>query len=328
MRTSWPGTVITRGFTTSSSGLMMLEMPYASAVYLRNLLYDKGILKSYLVPPLVVSIGNIEAGGTGKTPFTMALASELGRLGYNVAIVTRGYRGRLHGPVEVGPSHNYRDVGDAPLLMARTTGVPVIKSPDRCRGGAFAYRRLGAEIVLLDDGFQHRRIFRDLDICLVSGPLENERLLPAGRLREPVTSLERAGFIIDTKKDASIRIEGLIDFRGRLLSEIRADKIFAFCGIANPQRFFDTLRPFCAGIKTMVFADHHKYNAYDIRKIKKAATGSDMIVTTEKDFVRMNQSWMDDRFHALKVSMRSDKMMDIVREIERLAENRRISRQG
>jgi tetraacyldisaccharide 4'-kinase len=306
---------------------MMLDTPYASAVYFRNLLYDKGILKSYLVPPLVVSIGNIEAGGTGKTPFTMALAGELKALGHKTAIVTRGYRGRLHGPIEVCPSHDYLDVGDEPLLMARTTGVPVIKSPDRCMGATFAHRKCGSEIVLLDDGFQHRRIFRDLNICLVSGTLENERLLPAGRLREPVTSLKRADFIIDTNKDARMHIEGIIDLRGRLSSEIIPDKIFAFCGIANPQRFFDTLRQLCAGMKTMVFADHHKYKASDIRKIKKAAKGFDMIVTTEKDFVRLNPLWIDDRVHALRVSMRSDKIMEIIREIEGIAENRRISRQ-
>ncbi len=307
---------------------MMLETPFASAVYLRNLLFDKGILKSYLVPPLVVSIGNIEAGGTGKTPFAMALAGELKAHGHNVAIVTRGYRGRLRGPVEVSPSHDYRDVGDEPLLMARTTGVPVIKSPDRCMGGTFAYRKLGAEIVLLDDGFQHRRIFRDLNICLVSGTLENERLLPAGRLRETVASLKRADFIIDTKKDASLNIEGIVDSRGRLSSVVRGVSIFAFCGIANPQRFFDTLRPLCTRMKIMVFPDHHKYSASDIKKIKKAATGFDMVVTTEKDLVRINHSWMDDRFNALKVSMRSDKIKDIIKEIERLAENRCISRQG
>lgn len=306
----------------------MLDIPYASAVHFRNLLYDKGILKSYLVPPLVISIGNIEAGGTGKTPFTMALAGRLKKLGHNVAIVTRGYRGRLKGPVEVMKGHNYKDVGDEPLLMAMNTGVNVVKSPDRCKGATFAYRKFGAEIVLLDDGFQHRRIFRDLNICLVSGTLENERMLPAGRLREPVTSLKRADFIIDTKKDALLKIEGIIDSRGKLSSEVRADNIFAFCGIANPQRFFDTLMPLCTRMKTMVFADHHKYSASDIRKIKKAATGSDMIMTTEKDLVRINQSWMDDRFNALKVTMRSDQIIEIVREIERLAENRRISRQG
>ena len=258
----------------------------------------------------------------------MALAGELKELGHNAAIVTRGYRGRLKGPVEVMQGHDYKDVGDEPLLMAKNTGVPVIKSPDRCKGATFAYRKLGAEIILLDDGFQHRRIFRDLDICLVSGPLDNERLLPAGRLREPVRALKRADFIIDTGKDTNIVVNGLIDNNGIISNIIKGKRVFAFCGIANPQRFFDTLRPVFDEIKTMIFADHHKYNVFDIRKIKKAAMGFDMVVTTEKDLVRMNPSWLDDRFHALKVSMRSDKMIEIVKEIERLAKNRRISRQG
>jgi tetraacyldisaccharide 4'-kinase len=307
---------------------MMLEAFYASAVSFRNFLFDKGIFKSYLVPPLVVSIGNIEAGGTGKTPFTMALASELKTLGHHVAIVTRGYRGRLTGPVKVSVNHDYKDVGDEPLLMAKITGVPVIKSPDRCMGAIFAYRQYGSEIILLDDAFQHRRIFRDLNICLVSGALDNERMLPMGRLREPVSALKRADFIINTKKDAGIIIDGFLDNKRNFYNSVKGERVFAFCGIANPQRFFDTLRPFYPGIKTMVFRDHHKYNYFDIRKIKWAAKDSDIIITTEKDFVRLKPSWMDERFHALRVSMRSDAIKEIIEEIEKLVSDRRISRQG
>ena len=304
----------------------MLETFYASAISLRNFLFDKGILKSYLVPPLVVSIGNIETGGTGKTPFTMALANGLKALGHNVAIVTRGYRGRLTGPVEVTDKHGYRDVGDEPLLMAKITGVPVIKSPDRCRGAIFAYRKYGAGIILLDDAFQHRRIFRDLNICLISGPLENERLLPMGKLREPVSALKRADFIINTGKDANIVIDEFLDNKGNFSNKIKGGRVFAFCGIANPKRFFDTLRPICSEIKTMVFRDHHKYNIFDIRKIKKAGRGSDTIITTEKDFVRLSPEWLDERFHALRVSMRSDAIKEIIEEIEKIVRDRRISR--
>jgi tetraacyldisaccharide 4'-kinase len=307
---------------------MMLDLPYAAAVSFRNLLFDKGILKSYLVPPIVVSIGNIEAGGTGKTPFTMALAAELRTLGHNAAIVTRGYRGRLKGPVKVSDDHDYRDVGDEPLLMARITGVPVVKSPDRCRGAIFAYRRFGSGIVLLDDGFQHRRIFRDMDICLISGSLDNERLLPMGRLREPVSALKRADYIINTEKDAGIAIDGLLDRKGNLYNSLKGESVLAFCGIANPQRFFDTLRPIYPQIRTMVFRDHHKYSMSDIRKIKVAARGTDLIVTTEKDFVRLKPSWMDERFHALRVSMKTDAVKTIIKEIEKLVRDRRISRQG
>ena len=306
----------------------MLETLYASAISFRNFLFDKGILKSYLVPPLVVSIGNIETGGTGKTPFTMALANGLKALGHNIAIVTRGYRGRLTGPVEVTEKHGYKDVGDEPLLMAKLTGVPVIKSPDRCRGSTFAYRKFGAEIILLDDAFQHRRIFRDLNICLVSGKLDNERLLPMGKLREPVSALKRADFIINTEKDTNIVVNGFLDNKGDFSNKIKGERVFAFCGIANPKRFFDTLTPLCSGIKTMVFRDHHKYNYFDIRKIKSAARGSDIIITTEKDFVRLKPSWMDERFHALRVSIRSDAIKEIIEEIEKLVSDRRISRQG
>ncbi len=305
----------------------MIETLYATAVSFRNFLFDKGILKSYLVPPLVVSIGNIEAGGTGKTPFAMMLASALKELGHDVAIVTRGYRGRLKGPVAVSGIHDYRDVGDEPLLMAKITGLPVVKSPDRCKGALFAYRKFGAQIIILDDGFQHRRISRDLNICLISGPLDKEKLLPMGKLREPVSALKRADFIINTGKETGIVIDGIIDNKGNL-SEIRnVKRLFAFCGIANPERFFDTLRPVCSEIKKMVFMDHHKYNVFDIRKIRKAASDSDMIITTEKDHVRLRPEWLDEKFHALRVSMKADTIKPIIGEIERLARDRRISRQ-
>ena len=306
----------------------MLETLYASAISFRNFLFDKGILKSYLVPPLVVSIGNIETGGTGKTPFTLALANGLKARGHNIDIVTRGYRGRLTGPVEVTEKHDYKDVGDEPLLMAKLTGVPAIKSPDRCRGATLAYRQYGSEIILLDDAFQHRRIFRDLNICLISGKLDNERLLPIGKLREPISALKRADFIINTKKDTNIVIDGFLDNKGDFYNSVKGERVFAFCGIANPQRFFDTLRPVYPDIKTMVFRDHHKYNIFDIRKIKRATRGSDMIITTEKDFVRLRPSWLDERFHALRVSMRSNAIKEIIEEIEKLVSDRRISRQG
>jgi tetraacyldisaccharide 4'-kinase len=306
---------------------MMIETLYASAVSFRNFLFDNGILKSYLVPPIVVSIGNIETGGTGKTPFTMALAKRLKELGHDVAMVTRGYRGRLKGPVVVSDKHDYRDVGDEPLLMVKITDVPVIKSPDRCSGATFAYREFGAEIIILDDGYQHRRISRDLNICLISKPLDNERLLPRGKLREPVSALKRADIIINTEKDAGIIIDGILDNKENFSSKIKLERVFAFSGIANPQRFFDTLRPICPDIQTMVFMDHHKYNVFDIRKIKNAARDSDMIITTEKDYVRLKPEWLDERFHALRVSMKTDAIKPIIEEIEKLVKDRRISRQ-
>jgi tetraacyldisaccharide 4'-kinase len=306
---------------------MMIETLYASAISFRNILFDNGILKSYLVPPIVVSVGNIETGGTGKTPLTMTLANTLKGLGHNVAIVTRGYRGRLKGPVAVSCKHDYKDVGDEPLLMVKITDVPVIKSPDRCRGATFAYRKYGAGIIILDDGFQHRRISRDLNICLISRLLDKERLLPAGKLREPVSALKRADIIINTEKDTCIVIDGILDNKGNLSEKTNVKKLFAFCGIANPERFFNTLRPICPDIQTMVFMDHHKYNVFDIRKVKKAARDSDMIITTEKDYVRLRPEWLDERFHALRVSMKTDAINPIIEEIEKLVRDRRISRQ-
>src|SRR5512137_1744594 len=120
--------------TSSSAMLRFLSLLYAAAVKARNALYDMGFLRTYKTPLVVVSIGNIEAGGTGKTPFTVALSSELSRRGLKVAIVTRGYRGSLTGPVIVERQHSVDEAGDEAVLMARSVGIPVIKSPDRVNG--------------------------------------------------------------------------------------------------------------------------------------------------------------------------------------------------
>jgi len=307
---------------------MMLDKIYASVISARNLLYDSGILKSYLTPPVVVCIGNIEAGGTGKTPFTMALGLKLKDKGHNVAVVTRGYRGRLDGPVKVMDFHDYRDVGDEPLLMAVKTGLPVIKSPDRLKGATFAYRNLGTDVVLLDDGFQHRRIFRDLNICIISDGVEKQKMLPLGRLREPLSQLKRADFVINATKDTSLEINGLVDSHLKPVDKKLEGRVFAFCGIANPERFFDVIRPFCTELKTLTFRDHHIYKNTDIKKIMSLARGFDMIITTEKDMVRLKPEWLDNRIYALSIEIKINQIESIIMEIEKIVKDRRISRQG
>ncbi len=314
---------------------------FLSAIYRivtgsRNRLYDTGMLAIRRAAVPVVSIGNVEVGGTGKTPFTIALARELVAHGYRPVIVTRGYKGRLKGIVHVRPDHDFLDVGDEALFMARTSGVPVVKSPDRFRGAMYAKSELEADLVLLDDGFQHRRCYRDLDIVLVSVDITREELLPAGRLREPAESLARADIIVYTKGRAGgdVRAElipsSLLDGSGRVhdLSLLEHKRVLAVSGIASPGHFSESLQTLGARVDKMAFRDHHAYTSKDIEKIKARAQEHDLIVTTEKDMVRLNPAWLDAKWLALRVEMRVTGMDRIIREIEGIVKISRIPRQG
>ena len=324
---------ITLDFTNYSlKVLRILSLIYGLVAYLRNLLYDTGILKSYKVPCIVISVGNIEAGGTGKTPFTLALAEELKSKGYNVAIVTRGYKGRQKGALLVNGAHDAMDVGDEALLMARVSSVPVIKAVDRVDGGLYATEKLGANMIILDDGFQHRRLSRDFDIVLVSRDLEKEHLVPWGRLREHTSQLKRSDMIVYTKGiggevQASLYPECLIARNGQMLGceLLQGKSVLAFCGIARPEGFFDMLKDLGADIETIVFKDHHFFSGRDIRRIKERAKDHDLVVTTEKDIVRLSPGVQGGNWYSLRVKMKVDGMDRIVQEIEKVAEKRHIS---
>jgi tetraacyldisaccharide 4'-kinase len=314
---------------------------YLSGLYrlitgIRNRLYDTGNLPTRRADVPVVSIGNIEVGGTGKTPFTIALARKLAARGLKPVIVTRGYKGRLKGIVHVRPDHDFKDVGDEALFMARTSGVPVIKSPDRFMGAAYARKELNADLVLLDDGFQHRRCHRDLDIVLVAGDISQEELLPSGRLREPAEAIKRADIIVYTKGSAEGGItaelipSSLLDGSGIThdLSLLKGKQVLAVCGIARPDHFARSLQRLGARVEAFVFRDHYAYTSRDIGKIKARAKDCDLIVTTEKDMVRLKPSWLDPKWLALRVEMHVTGMETIIREIENIVKGSGIPRQG
>jgi tetraacyldisaccharide 4'-kinase len=328
------------GCTTSSSAMLrFLSLLYAAAVRARNALYDRGILRSYKTPPVVVSVGNIEAGGTGKTPFTIAISDELSKRGLRVAIVTRGYRGSLTGPVLVKARHRVEEVGDEALLMARISSVPVIKSPNRVNGALFAYTHMDSEIVVLDDGFQHRRLHRDLDIVLVSRDVTREGMLPAGPLREPASSLGRADIVIAMKGSpyegprADLRPVCLVDPQGetRSLQSLSAQKALAFCAIGRPSHFFTMAENLCRSVDRISFGDHHHYRRRDIMEIMDKAAGKDFIITTEKDLVKIDPDWfgsLSERLFAVRVALDMPGLGNIADEIEQLARDRRVPGQG
>jgi tetraacyldisaccharide 4'-kinase len=300
--------------------MSVLELLYLAGHSLKTL--ADGVRRRTLPVP-VVSIGNITTGGTGKTPATVALAREALRRGLRPAILTRGYRGRLKGPVLIAPDMNARDAGDEPLMMARALpGVPVIKDAVRYRGGEFALRTLRTrpDLFILDDGFQHRRLGRDLDIVLVSAQvaLRLERLLPAGNLREPLKSLLRADVIVVTKCDdvsfgetvecvrlynhgspifaASHEPSALVRAHGGeplALGAVRGERVFVLSGIAHPASFLKTVQSLGGHVVgERRFRDHHVFSDREVAAAvaEGRAEGARWILTTEKDIMRLAAS--------------------------------------
>src|ERR1700692_3875850 len=169
---------------------------YGAASALRNTLFDRGILPSRRLEQPVVSVRNVSVGGSGKTPFVIALGELLQARGIRFDVLTRGYHRKSHGVLVVDPDGNAADFGDEPLLIARRLGVPVIVGESRYDAGRIAEQKFQAQLHILDDGFQHRSLARDFDIVLVMESDFSDTLLPSGRLREQVSSLQRADAIV------------------------------------------------------------------------------------------------------------------------------------
>jgi len=294
-------------------GLAAIAAPYATAVAARNLLYDLRLLPCWAADLPVVSVGNLTLGGTGKTPLVAWVARHFAGQGLKPAVVSRGYAASRSGISD-----------EAAELAIVLPGVPHVADRDR----AAAARRageLGADVVILDDGFQHRRLRRNLDIVAVDAtdPFGCDRIFPRGFLREPLTALRRADAVIlsradrvDSDRRAAIHSSVLRSRRGRPLAawletthaptavrgadgsvapleSLAGRSVAAFCGIGNPEAFRHTL----AGIGADVvgfrsFADHHHYSAEDLDSLTAwgAATRAERLVTTLKDLVRIERT--------------------------------------
>jgi tetraacyldisaccharide 4'-kinase len=268
---------------------------YGTIVKARNDLYDRGALKIEKLQGPVVSIGNVAVGGSGKTPFLMMLGELLKERGVGFDVLSRGYRRSTKGVALVDPEGSPRDFGDEPLLIARKLRVPVIVGEDRYAAGQFAEQKFGAQLHLLDDGFQHRRLARDFDIVLITPTDAEDSFLPTGRLREPLSSLSRADAVVLTNDASSqgLPITRQLVWRvGRGIAvpgELKAP-CFAFCGIARPENFFEQLR--AAGVAltgTRSFRDHHSYSDGDLHQLLalRAQHGAAAFVTTEKDAINL-----------------------------------------
>jgi len=257
-------------------------------------LYDRGVLHARKLRGPVVSVGNLSVGGSGKTPFVLLLGELLKARGVKFDILSRGYGRQRRGVALVDPGGSSRDFGDEPLLMARRLGVSVVVEEDRYEAGVFAENKFGAQLHLLDDGFQHRALARDFDIVLVTPEDARDRLLPAGRLREPLTSLRRADAVVLASGAApdSFPLNGKVVWRARrgiLPNNVPARPVVV-CGIARPKNFLLQLRT--AGIEPVAeafFGDHHAYTERDIRDLLKLRQQSEAegFVTTEKDAINL-----------------------------------------
>jgi tetraacyldisaccharide 4'-kinase len=269
---------------------------FGLGVTIRNTLYDRRIFKASQLPGPVVSVGNLSVGGSGKTPFVIMLGGLLTTRGITFDVLSRGYGRRTRGVALVDSNGSAEEFGDEPLLIARKLNVPVIVGGDRYKAGLFAESKFGPQIHLLDDGFQHRNLVRDFDIVLVSPEDSHDRLLPAGRLREPLASLRRADAIVLTNGTS----RELPPLDGRLIWQIRRgispknlpDRPVVFCGIARPKSFVSQLRD--AGIKPAAesfFRDHQAYTEQDIQRLLKLReqTSANGFVTTEKDAINLGR---------------------------------------
>ncbi len=267
---------------------------YAAASGLRNSLYDRGLLRAKRLQRPVVSVGNLTTGGTGKTPFVIALGELVRARGIAFDILSRGYRRKTRGVLVVDPGGTAADFGDEPLLISRRLGVPVIVGESRYEAGRLAEKKFNAQFHILDDGFQHRSLARDFDIVLMTGQEFDDRLLPAGRLREPLSSLERAdAIVIPDDLDASHQAlsgKTIWKMRRQISLEGALHSPVVFCGIACPEQFFAQTRAAGTNPATeIVFRDHHSYRATDIRRLQAAKEQfrADGFVTTEKDEVNL-----------------------------------------
>jgi tetraacyldisaccharide 4'-kinase len=267
---------------------------YGGVVGTRNALYERRILRARRLQGPVVSVGNLSAGGSGKTPFVILLGELLKTRGVKFDVLSRGYGRESRGVLLVDPGGFAQQFGDEPLLIARKLEVPVIVGEDRYAAGQFAESRFGPQLHLLDDGFQHRALARDFDIVLVTPQDATDRLLPAGRLREPLRSLSRADAVVLSSGAAaeSFPLERKLVWRVRrgITPQNVPPRPIVFCGIARPQSFVLQLR--AANIDPVAeafYRDHHAYTEKDVGELLELKGRSEAggFVTTEKDAVNL-----------------------------------------
>jgi len=311
-----------RKISVSTLPLILLSCLYGLGVAIRNKSFIKKI--KHELPGTVISVGNITAGGTGKTPAVRMIAEWAKGEKYHPAVLSRGYRGKYKSEILVVSDKNGiktgpAEAGDEPCLLAESLpGVPVLVSKSRYHAGLLAHEKFGADFFILDDGFQHITLKRDFDLVLIDAknPFGNSRLLPWGPLREPVEQLIRADAVIFTRTGKIITddrpvninknvLNGIPQFSGDHLPEkvifpfkdkvappdfLRGKSVAAFAGIARPQALKDSLTALGSHIEYFrSYADHHAFSPHDLKVMmdEKEKTGAEYLISTEKDWIKI-----------------------------------------
>lgn len=328
----------------ASAGPALLSLclaPLGAAYEVAWRLREKILRHPARLPVPVVSVGALTAGGTGKTPVAAEVARTLMAAGVRVALLSRGYGRAGGGKLLVasdgeGNLADASEAGDEPAMLARALpGLVAIVCADRARGGALAVSRYGAGALLLDDGFQNRRVAKDLDIVTVNGrsPFGNGRMLPAGPLRMPASALSRAGLVIITKlaseddpapvramlgamapgaplleaRTVPVAFRDLSTGKPLPLDAMRRRRVAAMCALAEPELFVEGLEE--QGIEVagrFFFPDHHRYARADIASVRDRAHAVEAIVTTEKDAVKIDPEWLGGGPPLLALSVRTE----------------------
>lgn len=318
----------------------LLSAIYSLIISGRRFIYSAGLKETRVLPKKVISAGNLTLGGTGKTPAVISLAKDAKKRGFKPCILTRGYKGKAKGPVFVSsgkkPVLSVYDAGDEPALMARKLEeVPIVIGKCRYCAGLFALDNCAIDLFILDDGFQHWGVHRDVDIIFIdaTNPFGNGKLFPEGILREPVMAIGRAHVIVITKTDAVPQEQlsaitgelkqsnagapiylsvyspvSLVNVSGEIkdIESLRNTEVYAFAGIANPS-YFKTMLAF-RGVKVVKlkeFRDHYIYKQKDIDIIVKEASGL-TIITTEKDMVKLSNLKLPANVFALGIEFSID----------------------
>ena len=292
------------GGALSSLLLLPLAWLYGAVMSVRRVFYEQGWLASYRIARPVIVVGNLTVGGTGKTPLVAWLAEKLTERGLRVGILSRGYGSTATAPRVIEQGSRWEDSGDEPLLLRQRTGCDVVVATDRVAGAQLLVQR-GADVILADDGLQHLRLARDVEIVVVDGArgFGNGRLLPAGPLREPASRVSLANLVVVNGPPEHFSIARLPSARhlspvqmalapGRVLpvAAVRADRslesfrgqrVHAVAGIGNPWRFFADLRARGLDIVEHPFPDHHPFTRADLD-----FGDTQPVLMTEKDAVK------------------------------------------
>lgn len=331
------------------SFLVPLSLVYGFVSWLRLRCYQCGVLSAYKSHLPIISVGNLAAGGTGKTPVVDWLVKQLSERGWHPAIVSRGYGGDFSGAagfVSDGKDTlmNPQDSGDEPFLLAkRNPQISVLIARKRAHAIKEIERTGCADVIVLDDAFQHHAVARHLDIVLLDArrPFENGWPLPAGNLREFSCTLKRADILLRTRSEDDIKALDLdcpiFDSRHQLADkivnlsgeEIELNcllplQLVAFAGIANPNNFFDALKKRgMTLLSTLSFPDHEPYSAEKLNQINRLMGGADALVTTEKDAVKLNADMFEIPCYQIPVILEIDdaevfmeKIIETIRRIK------------